>query len=98
MDGSAIGLFVCVDIRFLKYFWYLGRTMGRRKEEPIHITPRLRAALALVGLLIMAPGLLALAQAKLHYRDERGLLAFAPFTLLIGFVMIVFAIRIGRRR
>jgi len=60
--------------------------------------PSLRVSLALIGLMLMGPGVLALVQGRLDYHDYRGLLVFAPFTLLIGLVMIVFAIRVGRKK
>ena len=46
----------------------------------------------------MAPAFAALAQGRLHYQDYCGLLVFAPFSLLTGLVMILFAIRVGRQR
>ncbi|MBZ5501056.1 MAG: hypothetical protein LAN59_02295 [Acidobacteriia bacterium] len=46
----------------------------------------------------MLPGLLALVQGKLEYQDHRGLVVFAPFGLLVGVVLIVLAIRVGRAR
>jgi hypothetical protein len=71
-------------------------SMSRRKEERIRATPRQRVSLILVGLILMAPALLMLAQGKITYEDYRGLLDFAPFGLLVGLVIIFFAFRIGK--
>jgi hypothetical protein len=46
----------------------------------------------------MVPGFMALIQGGLHYQDYRGLLVFAPYSLLVGLVMIVFAIRVGKHK
>lgn len=71
--------------------------MRRRREEQIRVTPRQRASVALVGLILAVPGLMALIRGGLHYQDYRGLLVFAPFSSLVGLVMIVFALRVGRK-
>jgi hypothetical protein len=52
---------------------------------------------AVVGLICMLPGLAALAAGTFYYKDHRNLLVFAPFSLLIGLAMIVFAIRVGKK-
>ncbi|MGA8767276.1 MAG: hypothetical protein WB559_09670 [Candidatus Acidiferrales bacterium] len=72
--------------------------MGRRREERIRVTPRQRASVVVMRLMLMAPAFAALAQGRLHYQDYCGLLVFAPFSLLTGLVMILFAIRVGRQR
>lgn len=45
----------------------------------------------------MLPGLAALIGGTLFYRDYRNLLVFAPFSLVIGVVMIIFALRVGKK-
>ncbi len=45
----------------------------------------------------MLPGIAALVAGSLFYTDHRNLLVFAPFSLLIGVVMIIFALRVGVR-
>lgn len=71
--------------------------MRRRREEQISVTRRQRVGVALVGLILFLPGVMALIQGGLHYQDHRGLLVFAPFSLLVGLVMIVFATRVGKK-
>jgi hypothetical protein len=72
--------------------------MARRREEEIRVTPRQRASVVVIGLIFMLPGFAALLQGSSLYRDYRGLLVFAPFSILIGALMIFFAIRVGRKR
>jgi hypothetical protein len=72
--------------------------MRPRKKERIVVPPRTRKSLVIIGVILMCPGLAALFQGTLFYRDYRALLVFAPFSLLIGLVMIVFAIRVGREK
>jgi hypothetical protein len=71
--------------------------MRWRKAEPIPTTPRQRVYLVIFGLLFMVPGVASLVAGSLYYRGYRDLLVFAPFTLLIGLVMIIFALRVGRK-
>jgi hypothetical protein len=70
--------------------------MSRRREEHIHVTPRQRVSVALLGLILMVPGIVTMILGSWNYVDYRNLLVFAPFSLLVGLVMIVFAVRIGR--
>jgi hypothetical protein len=71
--------------------------MQWRKVEPIRTTPRQRVYLVVFGLLFMMPAVASLVAGNLHCSDYRGLLVFAPFDLLIGLVMIIFALRVGRK-
>jgi hypothetical protein len=47
--------------------------------------------------ILMLPGIAALISGKFFYTDYRNLLVFAPFSLLLGLVMIVFALRVGKK-
>jgi hypothetical protein len=46
----------------------------------------------------MLPALSARIQGGLHYQDYRGLLVFAPYSLLVGLAMIVFALRVANHK
>jgi len=70
--------------------------MNKRKNEPISVPRRQRIKLLIVGMLFMLPGATALIGGTIFYTDYRNLLVFAPFSLLIGLVMIFFAWRVGR--
>lgn len=70
--------------------------MNAKKHEEMRPMRRVRVSLIAIGIILMGPALMALAAGSLHYRDHRGLLVFAPFSFLIGLVMIIFAIRVGR--
>ena len=70
--------------------------MSKRKNEPIRATPRQRISVVIVGVILMLPGIAALFAGSLFYTDHRNLLVFAPFMLLIGVVMIIFALRVGK--
>jgi heme A synthase len=72
--------------------------MRRRREEPIHTTRGQRVRLVAFGVIFVLPGILALVQGRSHYEDYRGLLVFAPFSLLLGAVMIFFALRVGKQK
>jgi hypothetical protein len=50
-----------------------------------------------VAILLILPSLLALLLGRWDYIDYRGLLVFAPGMILSGLVMIVFALRVGKR-
>jgi uncharacterized membrane protein len=71
--------------------------MNARKSEPLRITPGQRVGAVIVGVLLMLPGIAALLAGNLFYTDYRNLLVFAPFMLLVGLVMIVFALRVGKK-
>jgi hypothetical protein len=71
--------------------------MSPRKKEGISTTRRQRVRVGVVGLIFMLPGFAALAAGSFFYKDHRNLLVFAPFSLLLGLAMIVFAIRIGNK-
>jgi hypothetical protein len=72
--------------------------MRGRNGEQIRVTPVQRFSVVLVGLILMVPGVMALIQGGLHYQDYRGLLVFAPYSMLVGLAMIVFAIRVAKHK
>jgi UPF0716 family protein affecting phage T7 exclusion len=72
--------------------------MRGRRGEQIRITPVQRASVVVAGLILMVPGFMALIQGGLHYQDYRGLLVFAPYSLLVGLAMIVFAIGVAKHK
>jgi hypothetical protein len=49
-----------------------------------------------LGLVFMATGMLTLLQGKLHYSNYWGAPVFAPFAILIGILLVVFAFRSGK--
>jgi hypothetical protein len=71
-------------------------SLNAKKREPLRATPGQRLGIVIVGVLLMLPGITALVAGNLFYTDYRNLLVFAPFSLLIGVVMIIFALRVGK--
>jgi hypothetical protein len=71
--------------------------MNARKSEPIRAWRRQRISTVIFGVILMLPGIAALISGKFFYTDYRNLLVFAPFSLLLGMVMIVFALRVGKK-
>jgi hypothetical protein len=54
--------------------------------------------LVLVGLMVINAGTLSLLQGELHYQNYRRAWVFAPFSLLLGALAIVLAIRLRKRK
>ena len=57
----------------------------------------MRVRMIVVAILLILPSLFALMLGRPDYIDHRGLLVFAPGMILVGVVMIVFALRVGKR-
>jgi hypothetical protein len=60
------------------------------------LSARLRISLAVVGLVVLLPGLTALLRGGTGYIDYRGLVAFAPAMVVVGVLMIAIAILKGK--
>ncbi|MGB9067809.1 MAG: hypothetical protein WCC21_04505 [Candidatus Acidiferrales bacterium] len=70
--------------------------MKRQKDGPIRLNMRQRVFLAVAGLIVLLPGLMALLRGGGGYVDYRGLIAFAPAMVLVGVLMIAIAIFKGK--
>jgi hypothetical protein len=70
--------------------------MKRSNAKPHPWTLRERAFLGFVGVLVMALGVVTLLQGKLHYQNYWHGAAFAPFSVLIGAMILFVAIKGGR--
>jgi hypothetical protein len=57
---------------------------------------RQRVCLAVAGLVVLVPGLMALLRGGSGYIDYRGLIAFAPAMVLVGVLMIAIAVFKGK--
>jgi hypothetical protein len=55
-----------------------------------------RNLLAVVGVLLLVPSLAVVAWAIWNHVEPRGLLTIVPGGLLLGLILIVFAIRTGK--
>jgi hypothetical protein len=56
----------------------------------------MRNLLAIVGVLLLVPSLAVVAWAIWNHAEPRGLLTIVPGGLLLGLILIVFAIRAGK--
>ncbi len=70
--------------------------MKRRNDGPGRLSARQRAFFAVVGLVVLLPGLMALLRGGNGYIDDRGLVAFAPAMVLVGVLMIAIALIKGK--
>ena len=58
--------------------------------------PAYRHGLAIVGLMIMFGGVLKILNGNPHYMNYRGVLTFAPFSIIIGSLLILMAFRLRK--
>ena len=70
--------------------------MKRRNEGLGRLTLRQRLFFAVVGLVVLLPGLMALLRGGNGYVDYRGLVAFAPAMILVGVLLIAIAFLKGK--
>lgn len=52
-------------------------------------TPKQRLGWVFVGLIVIATGVLSLLEGGTNYRNFWGLVVFAPFTVVVGLLLIV---------
>ena len=64
--------------------------------EPVRVSRGLRNLLAVVGVLLLVPSLAVVAWAVLNHAEPRGLITILPGGVLLGLILIVFAIRAGK--
>ena len=70
--------------------------MDSGQSEPVRVSRGVRNLLAVVGVLLLVPSLAVVAWAVWNHVEPRGLLAIVPGGLLLGLILIVFAIRAGK--
>jgi hypothetical protein len=70
--------------------------MDPGQNEPVRVSRGLRNLLAVVGVLLLVPSLAVVACAVLNHAEPRGLITIVPGGLLLGLILIVFAIRAGK--
>jgi len=75
---------------------YFETSMRGRKLRPGKLKPASRYGLAIVGLMIVGGGLLKIVIGNEHGTNSRGVLAFAPFSIVIGVLLVLLAIRSSR--
>lgn len=61
------------------------------------IKPWHRFSLVFFGLAIAATGLLAVIEGRLYYQNAQFFIMFAPFAIIVGALITVFAFRLGPR-
>jgi hypothetical protein len=68
----------------------------RLRIESKKLRPAHRYGLGIVGLLIALGGVLNILKGTLDYTNYRGVLAFAPFSIVIGSLVVLVAIKCGK--
>ena len=70
--------------------------MDPGQSEPVSVSQGVRNLLAVVGVLLLVPSFAVMAWAIWNHAEPRGLLTIVPGGLLLGLILIVFAIRAGK--
>jgi hypothetical protein len=70
--------------------------MDPGQSEPVRVSRAVRNLLVTVGVLLLVPSLAVVAWAIWNHVEPRGLLIIVPGGLLLGLILIVFAIRAGK--
>lgn len=70
--------------------------MDPGQSEPVRVSRGVRNLLAVVGVLLLVPSLGVVAWAVWSHAEPRGLITIVPGGLLLGLILIVFAIRAGK--
>ena len=70
--------------------------MDSGQSEPVRVSRGVRNLLAVVGVVLLVPSLAVVAWAVWNHVEPRGLLTIVPGGLLLGLILIVFAIRAGK--
>jgi hypothetical protein len=72
---------------------YFKTTLRGRKLKPGRMKPVGRYGLAIVGLMVMLGGVLKIFGGNPHFANSRGFLTFAPFSIIIGSLLVLLAMR-----
>ena len=70
--------------------------MDSGQSEPVRVSRGVRNLLAVIGVLLLVPALAVVAWAIWNHVEPRGLITIFPGGLLLGLILIVFAIRAGK--
>ena len=70
--------------------------MRRPQIESKKLRPAYRIGLGIVGLMMALGGVLNAVLGTLVYTNYRGLLAFAPFSIVIGSLVVLIALKTGK--
>jgi hypothetical protein len=70
----------------------------RRDTKRRGLKPLQRLGIGTIGLMISGTGIVTLLQGRLHFQDYRGLVVFAPFSLMVGALFIAMAVKLGKRQ
>jgi hypothetical protein len=76
---------------------YFAPTMKDKHRTSISSKLRLRIGLAIAGLMVLNSGILALLRGKLHYQNFSRAWVFSPYGILIGALVILMVIRLGKQ-
>ena len=71
--------------------------MEPEEQEPVRVSRSVRNLLAFFGVLLLVPSLWALGWDILAHPERLHGVTLLPGTLLLGLILIIFAIRAGRR-
>jgi len=72
--------------------------MKHRENNLIYWKPISRWAFLFLGLMCIATGTLSLLRGRTHYPNVWGAPVFAPFTLFVGFLCLLAALRVWERK
>ena len=70
--------------------------MRKPQMESKKLRPKYRIILGIVGLAIALSGISNVLMGTLDYTNYRGLLAFAPFSIVIGSLVVLIALKTGK--
>ena len=70
--------------------------MRRLRIESKKLRPAYRLVLGSVGVMIVLSGVLNILNGTLDYTNYRGVLAYAPFSIVIGSLVVLIAIKGGK--
>jgi len=70
--------------------------MRRPHIQSKHLRPVYRLALGIVGLMIALGGVSKMLLGTLNYTNYRGILSFAPFSIIIGSLVVLVALKTGK--
>jgi hypothetical protein len=77
--------------------WEYSKTPMRRLQiESKKLKPAHRIVLGIVGLMITLGGVSNVLMGTPDYTNYRGLLAFAPFSIVIGSLVVLIAFKTGK--
>jgi hypothetical protein len=70
--------------------------MRKPQIESKKLRPKYRIILGIVGLAIALSGISNVLMGTLDYTNYRGLLAFAPFSIVIGSLVVLIVLKTGK--